>query len=160
MHVRDRIKLSDEEVRALLDECDKLVVATVGPGGQPHLSMLHFALVDDRVAFTTYRSAQKVVNMTRDPRVTCMAETGEGYYELRSAVLYGRAVVDDDPQAVFRVGRACAGKLGSGSTENADDAIRRAMRKRVAVFVDVDRVVSWDHRKLPTANEKSTDGLR
>lgn len=152
MHLRDRIKLSDDEVRALLDECDKLVVATVGSGGEPHLSMLNFALVDDRVAFTTYRSAQKVVNMTRDRRITCMVETGQGYDELRSAVLYGRAVIEDDPQVVLRVGRACHRRLGGDHT---DAAIEQAMRKRVAVFVDVDRVVSWDHRKLPR-NDRAT----
>lgn len=148
MHQRDRITLSNHEVRALLDECDKLVVATVGSGGEPHLSMLYFALVDDRVAFTTYRSAQKVVNLSRDHRITCMAEAGEGYQELRSAVLYGQAVLEDDPQVVLQVGRACYRKLNDDPAENGDAAIEQAMRKRVAVFVDVERVVSWDHRKL------------
>lgn len=150
MHQRDRITLTADEVRALLDDCQKLVVATVGATGQPHLSMLYFAVVDGRVAFTTYRSAQKVVNLSRDPRVTCMVEAGDGYEELRSAVIYGRAEIVDEPDAVLEVGRANSLKLNGPLDDEADAAIARAMRKRVAVFVDVDHVASWDHRKLST----------
>lgn len=149
MNVRDRIMLDQRELDALLDECDKVVVATIGPDSAPHLSMLYFAMVDGKIAFTTYGASQKVVNLRRDPRITCMVETGDGYAQLRSAVLFGRGLVVDDADTVLRVGAACAARLSRGERSNQDeDALRRAMHKRVAVFVEIGRVASWDHRKL------------
>ncbi|WP_017592688.1 pyridoxamine 5'-phosphate oxidase family protein [Nocardiopsis potens] len=150
---RARIRLTGEEAEAFLAANRKVQVATVGRDGAPHLSTLFYAMVDGRLAFWTYASSQKAVNLRRDPRMTCLVDDGEDYGELRGLVLYGTAELDADPAAVARVGTAVtAAMTGVPAADlqgpEAREGIERAGRKRVAVFLDVERTASWDHRKL------------
>lgn len=149
---RAEIRLNPEEVERFLAEQYKVQVATVGPHGAPHLATLFYAVLGGRLAFWTYGSSQKVLNLRRDPRVTCLVDDGTRYEELRGAVLYGTAEISEDPATVLRVGAAVAARM-AGSPETpmspeAREALARSGRRRVAVFVTADRVVSWDHAKL------------
>ncbi|CAM4046175.1 pyridoxamine 5'-phosphate oxidase family protein [Nocardiopsis rhodophaea] len=150
---RAQIRMTETEVTDFLATHHKVQVATVGRHGEPHLSTLFYAMVDGRLAFWTYATAQKTVNLRRDKRMTCLVETGEDYAELRGVALYGTAEVTDDPETVMRVGTDVTAVMTGASPEElrtpeAQEQLARAGRKRAAVFLDVDRVVSWDHRKL------------
>ncbi|ASU82775.1 pyridoxamine 5'-phosphate oxidase [Nocardiopsis gilva YIM 90087] len=145
--------MTGAEVADFLAAHRKVQVATVGRHGEPHLSTLFYAMVDGRLAFWTYAAAQKTVNLRRDARMTCLVEDGEDYAELRGVALYGTAEVTGDPESVLRVGAGVtAAMTGVGQEDlrvpEAQEQLAKAGRKRVAVFLDVDRVVSWDHRKL------------
>lgn len=153
---RTRIKMSAEEIQELLGEGRKLQLATINSDGTPHLVTMYYTLVDGSPAFWTYRAAQKARNLDRDPRLSCLVEAGEGYFDLRGVQITGVARRVDDPSAVADVGREIARQMagprgdgaaveGSGSTE---EYVARAARKRVAYIVEPRRVVSWDHRKL------------
>lgn len=148
--------MTDDEMRELLREGRKLQLATINPDGTPHLVTMYYTLVDGQPAFWTYRAAQKARNLDRDPRVTCLVEAGEGYFDLRGVQLAGVARRVDEPSAVADVGREIARQLAAPAanpasgegTEGAEDAVARAARKRVAYVVQPRRVISWDHRKL------------
>jgi PPOX class probable F420-dependent enzyme len=96
--------MTDDEVAAFLAAPRKLQVATVNADGTPHLVTMYYDLIDGRVAFWTYRKAQKAVNLRRDPRVTCLVEDGWTYDELRGVQLSGRAVEVEGTDAVRDVG--------------------------------------------------------
>lgn len=153
---RARIQMTDDELGAFLAEQMKVQVATIGKDGMPHLSTLFYAMHDGRLAFWTYGASQKVVNLRRDPRMTCLVESGQAYDELRGATLYGTARIVEDLDEVLRVGGKVAARMaGRPESEfdpDADAGVRagleRAGRKRVAVFLDVTRAVTWDHAKL------------
>ncbi|GAA1070562.1 pyridoxamine 5'-phosphate oxidase family protein [Nocardiopsis composta] len=150
---RARIRLTGEEAEAFLAANRKVQVATVGRDGAPHLSTLFYAMVGGRLAFWTYAASQKAVNLRRDPRMTCLVDDGEDYGELRGLVLYGTAELDGDPAAVARVGTAVTAAMTGTPVADlqgpeAQQGIAQAGRKRVAVFLDVQRTVSWDHRKI------------
>ncbi|MFC7719304.1 pyridoxamine 5'-phosphate oxidase family protein [Nonomuraea recticatena] len=92
MNQRASITMSDDDVSALLRESRKLQLATINPDGTPHLVTMFYALDSEgRVAFWTYGKAQKTRNLERDPRVSCLIETGDDYAELRGILLYGVA---------------------------------------------------------------------
>ena len=38
---------------------------------------------EGRIAFWTYASSQKIKNLERDDRITCLVEDGADYFELR-----------------------------------------------------------------------------
>src|SRR5690349_16168095 len=101
---RERIRMTDAEVAAFLAERRKLHVATLNRDGSPHLVPMYFLLLDGVVAFWTYSRSQKVANLRRDPRITVMAEDGEGYFDLRGVQIAGRARLDADPAAVGAFG--------------------------------------------------------
>ncbi|MGI8335100.1 PPOX class F420-dependent oxidoreductase [Actinomadura scrupuli] len=60
----------DQTVRTMLDGRNFATVATVGPGGAPHSSVVWVEREGDTVLFSTTAGRQKARNLTRDPRVS------------------------------------------------------------------------------------------
>lgn len=145
---RDLIRMTGEEVDAFLAGRRSMSVATIGPGGAVHLVAMWYGFLDGAPAFWTYARSQKVRNLERDPRCTCLVEAGESYGELQGVELVGRGEVLADRDAVLAVGRSVWERYTGPWDEAAAGAVEAVGAKRVAVRVRVDRVVSWDHRKL------------
>jgi PPOX class probable F420-dependent enzyme len=146
---RSAISMTDDEVRAYLEEQRVLNVATIGPSGHPHLVAMWFAVVDGQVAFWTFGKSQKVLNLRRDPKITCLVESGDTYSQLRGVELVGTARIVDDYDLVLRIGTAVGAKYSVGAASDASMALAAGQaRKRLGIVVDVERVVSWDHTKL------------
>ena len=151
---RDRIRMSDEELRAYLAEGRTLQVASVGRDGRPHLVPMWYAVDDEGcVVFTTYGSSQKVRNLERDPRVTLLVEDGAVYDELRGVMIEGEAEVVDDVEYTRDVMRLVGTKYygerrGDAAGARSLPDRKRAIPKRVVVRVRPQRTTSWDHSKL------------
>ena len=90
--------MSQDEVTAFLGAERRAHVATINADGTPHLVPLSYVVLDGRVAFWTDPRSQKVVNLRRDPRMTCLVEAGSEFAELRAVQLTGRAELSDDPR--------------------------------------------------------------
>jgi len=140
--------MTDEEIRAFLEEGRTLQVATIDRDGAPHIVSMWYALLDGEVAFWTYAKSQKIVNLRRDPRLACLVETGERYNELRGIQLRGRALISDDRAVVQRLGEMVWERYTGPLDESARQAVAVQGTKRVAVIVKPLEVISWDHRKL------------
>ena len=145
---RDAVRLTDEELDDFLAAQMKVQVATVGPDGAPHLTTLFYVMDQGRVAFWTYAASQKIANLRRDPRISCLAEDGDVYEELRGVEIEGHAEVSDDPEALWRVGVGIWERYHGPYREEVRPQVELSLRKRVAVRVRPARVRSWDHRKL------------
>ncbi|WP_157250723.1 pyridoxamine 5'-phosphate oxidase family protein [Nonomuraea typhae] len=149
MNQRARITMPEEDVTALIESSQKLQLATINPDGTPHLVTMFYGLDEGRIAFWTYGKAQKAINLSRDPRVSCLIETGEQYAELRGVLLYGVAKPVDDPGRVLEVGMQIARRMTPGvPDEDLRPFVELTGRKRLAYVVERTRVVSWDHRRL------------
>ena len=148
MSRRAEIRLSPEEVDAFLREPHHLQVATIGRDGRPHLVAMWYGFLEDRPALWTYRRSQKVVNLRRDPRITCLAESGRDYDELKGVELIGTATIIEDWEVVLAAGRSVFERYRGPFSEADQPRLERMSAKRVAVRIDVERVVSWDHAKL------------
>lgn len=150
---RDKVKLTDDEVQALLDENLKVQVAANGRDGIPHLTTLFYVVRDGKIAFWTYSRSQKILNLERDARVTALVEDGTDYFELRGVSIEGRAEIVRDADTIFDIGSAVATRMvGAESFESLGDigmdAVKKQATKRVGVIIHPDRVASWDHRKM------------
>ena len=149
MNQRARIAMSDDDVTAFLEGSRKLQLATINPDGTPHLVTMFYGLVEGRIAFWTYRKAQKTRNLERDPRVSCLVETGDDYGELRGVLLYGEARPVDDHERVLAIGLEIARRMTPGVVDDLlMPYVRQTGAKRVAYVVETTKVVSWDHRRL------------
>ncbi|GAA3839027.1 PPOX class F420-dependent oxidoreductase [Sphaerisporangium flaviroseum] len=144
--------MSDDEVTAFLKESRKLQLGTINPDGTPHMVTMFYGLIDGQIAFWTYGKAQKTRNLERDPRVTCLVEGGDDYFELRGVLLYGTAHLVDEPKEILDIGMNITKRMTGTSEAEATNELRgyveQTGRKRVAYIVEPTRVVSWDHRKL------------
>jgi PPOX class probable F420-dependent enzyme len=140
--------MTDEEVAEFLATERTVQVASIGPDGTPHLVPMWFAVIDGRIVFWTFAKAQKALNLRRDPRITCLLEAGDSYGELRGVSITGQAEVHDDYDTVFEVGAAVYARYQGDMTHASRAGVEAEAKKRVAVFVNVLKTASWDHRKL------------
>ena len=147
---RDTVRMSEQEITAFLDSQMKVQVATVGRDGAPHLSTLFYVLDEGRIAFWTYGASQKVVNLRRDPRISCLVETGEDYFELRGVSITGKARLLEEYDDIHALGSRVAERMVRGADlgDLGRDLVDKQARKRVGVVVEPDKVASWDHRKM------------
>lgn len=151
---RDAVRMSEQEVADFLEENMKVQVATVGRDGTPHLFSLFYVLERGRIAFWTYAASQKVRNLQRDPRITCLVEDGEDYFELRGVSVTGKARLLEDYDDIWALGSRVTQRMAQGMAGVAElgdlgrDLVDRQARKRVGVVVEPERVASWDHRKM------------
>jgi len=145
---RYQVTMTEAEIAALLAAARKVQLATINPDGTPHLVTMFYALIDGQIAFWTYRTSQKARNLARDPRLACLVEDGEDYFELRGVQVTGTVRRIEDQAGVLAIGRRIAGGLSGVPADALDDYVAHAARKRVGFIVQPTRVVSWDHHKL------------
>jgi PPOX class probable F420-dependent enzyme len=145
---RALITLTQGEVDELLAGLRSMTMASLGPDGQPHLVAMWFAVLDGDICFETKAKSQKAVNLRRDPRISCLAEDGDVYEDLRGVAIEGRAEVSDDPGLLWRIGVGIWERYYGPYSEELRPAVEAMLSKRVAVRVRATRVRSWDHRKL------------
>ncbi len=148
MKQRDKVAMAADEVAAFLAGSRKLQLATINRDGTPHLVTMYYVMLDGRIAFWTYRASQKALNLARDPRVTCLVEAGEQYFDLRGVQVQGVVRTVEDPAAVLEIGRRIAVVMAGVHDGLADDYVEHTARKRLGYVVEPARVISWDHAKL------------
>lgn len=147
---RDLVRMSDDEVAEFLEESKKVQVATVNADGSPHLTTLFYVVRDGRIVFWTYGRSQKIKNLERDPRITCLVETGDDYFELRGVSIKGKAELVTDEAGIRAIGTRVASRMVDGADlgDIGRDEVERQVRKRVGVVVVPEKTASWDHRKM------------
>ncbi len=145
---RALITMTDDEITTFIDRSRVATMATIGPGGLPHLVAMWYAVIDGQLWFETKGRSQKAVNLRRDDRITVLIESGHTYDELKGVSLEGRATVVDDPDALWAVGVSVWERYTGPYSEQLRPFVELMLHKRVAVRVDVDRLRSWDHAKL------------
>jgi PPOX class probable F420-dependent enzyme len=144
---RSDIEMTEEEVRAFLDEQMVMQCATVGPRGVPHMVPLWYVRDGSELRGWTYAKSQKARNLERDPRATLGVEDGVEYQELRGVMFECDVMVERDTERVAEYGLDLVDRYGGGAPE-MKDLFRQQARKRVGLRFVPTRTVSWDHRKL------------
>ena len=151
MSRRDAIRMTDAEIGTFLRSHWLMVMGTNGKDGFPHLVTIAYKLWGDRISFSSYRKAQKIKNLERDPRISCLVETvGEQYGDIKAVLVHGAArLITDAPE--YREWRESEwGQLPRPSDEHAKGAkpFEEIVDKRLLVVVEPERVTSWDHSRL------------
>lgn len=141
--------MTTEEIDAFLLEQKTMAIATIAADGRPHVVAMWYAFIDGEIAFWTFAKSQKVVNLRRDPRITALVENGDEYSNLRGVEIVARARITHDPAEVMRFGEVEFERYqGMPVTDATRPAVANMANKRVVVYLEVERLVSWDHRKL------------
>jgi PPOX class probable F420-dependent enzyme len=144
--------MTPDEVREFLETQRTLILSTLRRNGAPVSHALWFTYLDDAVYFDTQMQSFKARNIRRDPRVCCLVEAGETYFDLRGVMIQGRCVRVEDPEEVRRVEAAAAKKnarIGSG-LEGLPDWFgdnrreRRGRGDRVLLKVPLEKVATWN----------------
>jgi PPOX class probable F420-dependent enzyme len=148
---RAQITMTDDEIAAFVERSRTATMATIGPTGAPHVVAMWYAVIDGQIWFETKSRSQKAQNLRRDDRITCMIEDGLTYDTLRGVSIEGRGVIVDDPDELWKIGVSVWERYTGPYTDEARPLVEFMLQKRIAVRLDVERIRSWDHRKLGLA---------
>ncbi|MEU0597071.1 pyridoxamine 5'-phosphate oxidase family protein [Streptomyces sp. NPDC006393] len=143
-----KIMMTPGELDAFLTAQRTCRVATVSPGGAPHVSALWFAW--DGVSLWLYSvvRSRRWADLRRDPRVAVVVDTGEEYDQLRGVELSGTAeFVGESPRvgelrAELDVPETLFARKYFGLEEMPHDG------RHAWVRLTPEKTVSWDFRKL------------
>jgi PPOX class probable F420-dependent enzyme len=147
---RAQIVMTPAEVTAFLQRSRTATVASIGPGGLPHLVAMWYGIIGDAVYIETKSKSQKAVNLRRDPRMVFMVEAGTSYDTLRGVSLEGDATIieESDGAEYWAAAVSVYERYTAPYTEEARPLLELMMNKRVVVKLVPARIRSWDHRKL------------
>src|SRR5690348_96552 len=124
----------------------KVQLATIGQNGFPHLVTMYYVLTGGQITFWTYRKSQKALNLERDPRISCLVEDGEEYFDLRGVLVQGNAGRIDDHEQIAAIGRRITSVVGGAIAGAGADAltqyVEHAARKRYGYTVEPSRIIS------------------
>ena len=152
MKQRDLVAMTPDEAAAFLAAGRKVQLATNGRDGFPHLVTMYYVMTGGQITFWTYRRSQKALNLERDPRISCLVEDGEEYFDLRGVLIQGVARRIEDAEEIAGIGRqitdVVGGPLAGADTEALTTYVSHAAGKRWAYRVEPGRIRSWDHSKL------------
>lgn len=148
MSRRDQIRMSDAEVEDFLSGRHTMNVASFNHDGTIHLVAMWYAVVDGDPVFWTFGKSQKIRNLRRDPRTTLLVETGDEYAQLMGVEMVGQAEVITARDDIMAIGEAVYVRYFGEINDEVRPFVHATGAKRVGVRISVDKVVSWDHRKL------------
>ena len=147
--------MTGEESAAYLAAGRTLILVTLGPDGLPDpVPMWYVVDAAGRIRMRTYAASQKVLNLRREPRVSCLVEDGDRYVELRGVQLTGNVELVEDPDWIAEVIVGLALKyegLDPAHVEAVRESARNRASKQVGLLLHVDRSVSWNHGKIAAA---------
>jgi nitroimidazol reductase NimA-like FMN-containing flavoprotein (pyridoxamine 5'-phosphate oxidase superfamily) len=153
MSKRDVLRMNDAEVQAMLSERRTMYVTSFNKDGSAHLVPMLYMIDGGYPALSASPTSRKIVNLRRDPRVTCLVETGTDFAELRAVQIVGVAEILDDLNASIRATLGITARYSGVQAEDLEDNVKegllRLARIRVTVIVKPERIISWDHRKWP-----------
>jgi PPOX class probable F420-dependent enzyme len=147
---RNAVAMTDEEFTDFLAANMKVQVATIGADGVPQLTTLFYVVEDGKIAFWTYGRSQKIVNLRRDPRITCLIEDGVDYFELRGATITGTATLIEEYDDIKAIGSKVATVMAAGMDlgDMGEEIVAKQALKRVGVIIEPTKVATWDHHKM------------
>jgi PPOX class probable F420-dependent enzyme len=148
---RGEIAMSSDEIRDFLEAGATVQLALNGPDGYPDITPMWYVVQDGVLWMRTYGKSQKVVNARRDPRCCALIESGDRYLELRGVQITGDLDLVTDVERICWVAARLMVKYEAVEAEHIpalEAAYAERAPKQVAMGLSLDRIVSWDHRKM------------
>ena len=150
--LRDKIKMSEEELSSFLQKQISLQIGTINKDGSPHLTTMWYLYDGENFIFHTYTKSQKIINLKRDSRITLLTEAGSQYSDLQGIIVYGNAEIINGKDSLEEVIRYME-MVGEKYIKDEDGAqyiegMKLQAPKRSVVIVKPSKFISWDHTKI------------
>jgi hypothetical protein len=143
-----RIAMTDEERDAFLRAERTCRVGTVSADGVPHVTPLWFVWHDRSIWLYSITRSWRWSNLSNNPIVSVVVDTGDEFFELRGVELIGQAVpVGEQPRSgepcaeLEEPERLFAAKYTGGTVLGFDG-------RHAWLRVTPQREFSWDFRKI------------
>ena len=158
-------QLSDGEVIEFLENQRTLILASTRKSGSPVMHALWFTYLDNAIYINIQRDSFKYRNIQRDPRLCCLIEAGESYFELRGVMIEGEATEVTSDERILAVQDAQDAKhqrIGSGTKgmpayfeQSREQRLKRG--DRALIKIPMSGVRTWDFGKARSHYENTTE---
>jgi len=146
---RDLIKMTPSEIDEFVHGWHTMNCATMNHDGTIHLVAMWYGFLEGCPALETKAKSQKVKNLRRNDQITCLVEDGDKYEELRGVEIVGHGEIVEEPDRIFELGVSVFERnSGQTYTPEMKPFVDAMLNKRVVFKINIDKYVSWDHRKL------------
>lgn len=135
-------RMSTAEVHAFLDSKPGwIVLSTVAANGYPHSVPVGYFRVGDDIYLGCRAGTQKIKNITRNPKVSLVLESGTTRRDIKGVMIQGEAMVYTDPENLLRLSREAARLRGEPEAQWPQQARPGSAYIRVTPH----RIISWDY---------------
>ena len=125
-----------------------VAVATVDPGGSPHVVPLWFVWLEDALYVSTRMEARTWRNAGADPRVSVTIDLGRSWTEIAGVVVEGLAeLLPADHPSMRRPISAWHEKYRSLLAGEGFERFTQEVRRLGFLRVEPHRAIPWDHAK-------------
>jgi PPOX class probable F420-dependent enzyme len=132
--------MTPEEIRAFLGHGTRTAkVATNGPGGQPHVMPVWFALDGEELVFTTWGDSDKGRNLRRDPRASIVVDDDVPPFAF--VHMRGHVTLSEDLEELLRFATAIGGRY-MGADRAEEFGRRNAVPGELLVRLRPERVIA------------------
>jgi PPOX class probable F420-dependent enzyme len=132
--------MTPDEIHAFLSYGTRTAkLATSGPGGQPHVMPVWFALDGEELVFTTWGESVKGRNLRRDPRAAVVVDEEVAPYAF--VHLRGHVTLSEDLEELLRFATAIAGRY-MGADQAGEFGRRNAVPGELLVRLRPKRVIA------------------
>ncbi len=94
------VSLEPHEIDEYMLTMPRVILCVTRPGKAPLALPMWFAWIDGKIYMSTGLESKKVQNIRDQPLVSCLVESGEAYFSLKSVLLIGHCEVIDDQKIV------------------------------------------------------------
>lgn len=149
---RDQITMTTGEIENFLQRRQTVSLASIDTKGKIHLVAMWYGFYEGQIAMWTYGKSQKIMNLRSNPNVTMLIEDGDRYEELRGVEIVGVGRIVEDRPTIEAIGSSIFDRYVSPDIDGDVAVLRegfvKSAQKRLGIVVEVEKIVSWDHRKL------------
>lgn len=146
------IRLDQQEINEFLDHGHTLVLTTIDRDGYPHSTPLWYVYMDGLIYTRGRRNGQKVANIKRNEKVSCLVEEGNRWRDLKAVMVRGRAeeVTDPAEQERFQERNSVKYKDFRESQTNMPKATQAHYATPWIIFkiTPEKKIATWDNKKI------------
>jgi PPOX class probable F420-dependent enzyme len=143
-----RIAMTAAERDAFLREQRTCRVASIHPGGAPHVTPLWFVWDGEHLWLNSIVRAQRHANLLRDPRVAVVVDAGDTYFELRGVELSGRVDALGESPRTGAPDPGLEGVEAQFAAKYLDGGAFFHDGRHAWLRITPEREYTWDFRKL------------
>ena len=146
------VELTPDEIDSYMLQSPRVILCIAREGLAPLPLPMWFGWIDRTIVMHTMLSSKKMEHLQRNPRVSCLVESGEHYYTLKAVLAIGTCEISEDAADVARVREAIWENkpfYREWTPEQWPPHLERHYAKpRVALRVKPDSLTSWDFAKI------------
>ncbi len=146
------ITLDQAEIDDFLTNGHTVIFTTVDKDGFPHSTPLWYAYLDGHIYVRGRGKSQKARNIGRNPKVSCIVESGLRWRELKAVMVRGRAELLADEGEIQRFSEALTEKYRSFREASSNMPQRTQQHYSTSSvhyrIVPEKKVVTWDNGKI------------